>query len=129
MNTISVITTNAIGFPPFIFHKAIRFRGQNNEPMIIHNTTSGLEIINYPHFKERRRIYKTENYQVKNFDPEKVVKEGGKKFNWLTNNCEDFTSRVVNEYSDKRSIPASPQRAFWVTLAIGLLLTVIAVKA
>lgn len=128
MNTISVITTNALDFPPFVFHKAIKFRGQNNEPMIIHNTTSGLEIIDYPHFKERRRIYKTETYQVKDFDPEKVVEENSKKFNWLTNNCEDFTSRVVNKYSNKHSIPASPQRAFWVALVIGLLIILIAAK-
>ena len=127
---ITLLTTNAIGFPPFIFHKAIKFYGTDNRPYIIHRATSGAEITDYGTFMKGRHIIHEEVYPIKfQFDPLSIVKEDKKEFDWVNNNCEDFTTEVIKKTSGKNIRPSSPQRTFWLAILIIGLITLILAKS
>lgn len=125
---ITLLTTNALGYPPFIFHRAIKFYGTDNCPYIIHRATSGAEITDYGTFMKGRHILHKETYPIKyQFDPQSIVKEDKKEFDWMNNNCEDFTSEIIEKASGKTIRPSSPQRAFWFgVLAAGIVTLIIA---
>lgn len=125
---ITLITTNALGFPFFMFHRAIKFRGQNGIPMIIHNTTSGVEIISYKDFMKGRHIYRAKRYSIKDqFNPYEIIRLENQDFDWMNYNCEDFTTKLVNTYTDGHLYMSSPQRNFWMILTF-ILLTILICK-
>lgn len=127
---ITLITTNAIGFPFFMFHRAIKFRGQNGLPMVIHNTTGGVEIINYDAFMKGRHIYQSKRYSIRDqFNPYEIIKFENRDFDWMNYNCEDFTSKIINNYTSGHLYFSSPQRNFWMTLAFVLLIILILKKS
>lgn len=127
---ITLITTNAIGFPFFMFHRAIKFRGQNGSPMVIHNTTGGVEIINYDAFMKGRRVYQSKRYSIRDqFDPYEIIKFEKRDFDWMNYNCEDFTTKIINNYTNGHLCFSSPQRNFWMTLAFILLIILIIKKS
>lgn len=126
---IELITTNALGFPPFVFHRAILFHNKKGAPLIIHRTTSGAELTDYGTFMKGRQIIHREKYPVRfEFDPFTIVKEDKKPFDWMCNNCEDFTSQVVEQTSGQKMTPSSPQRATWIAVLIIILLAMILIK-
>lgn len=111
---ITLITTNALGFPPIVFHKAIRFQGTDGKYYVLHQTTTGIEIISYEKFMKDRHIYAEKNYPIRyDFEPEKIKQEDKKTFDWMNYNCEDFAAEVVESTSGKIMRPKSPQRTFW----------------
>lgn len=123
---ITLITTNAIGFPPFIFHRAIRFRAADGKTYVLHQTTTGVEILSYEKFMNGRTIYAEKSYPVRyGFDPERIKQEDKKEFDWMGNNCEDFTSEVIESASGKQMRPKSPQRAFWILILAVILVALI----
>lgn len=125
---IALITTNALGFPPFVFHRAIKFWSTDGSPLIIHRTTSGIEITDYGTFMKGRKILREETYPIRfDFDPIQIKATEPQKFDWFENNCEDFTSHVIENSCGKQMRPASPQRTIWIAVfGIILLLMVIA---
>ena len=126
---IELITTNALGFPPFIMHRAILFYNKKGQPLIMHRTTSGAEIIDYATFMQGRQILHRETFPIVfDFDPVTIVKEDTKPFDWMNNNCEDFTSQVIEQTTGKTVSPKSPQRAAWIGILIVILLTMILIK-
>lgn len=124
---IALITTNAIGFPPFVFHRAIKFWSTDGSPLIIHRTTSGIEITDYGTFMKGRKILREESYPIRfDFDPIQIKETEPQKFDWFENNCEDFASHVIENSCGKQMRPASPQRTIWIVVfGIILLLMVI----
>lgn len=127
---ITLLTTNALGFPFLIRHKAIKFTGTDNRPYIIHRTTSGVEILTYKTFMEKRHVIRHKHYPIrKEFDPNKIVTiQNRKSFNWMTNNCEDFASEVIEDVSCVKMQPHSPQRTTWIIVLAIILIAMIIVK-
>ena len=128
-NNIVLLTTNSPGFPPVVFHRAIKFWSSDNQPLIIHRTISGIEITDYGTFMKKRHILHEETIPLKiKFDPIEIKKNHQEKFDWLNNNCEDFTSEVIEETCGKHQRPASPQRCFWIALLAVILITIILLR-
>lgn len=129
-NCITLITTNALGFPLLIRHKAIKFTGEDNKEMILHRTTSGVEIISYTDFMKERHIINHRAYPVRRtFDAVQLMQKGNETtFNWMSNNCEDFTSEVIEQTTGVRMRPRSPQRTKWMIVLGLILLVMILVK-
>ena len=123
---ITLLTTNALGFIPFVFHKAIRFQSTDGQTLIIHLTTSGPELVNYDNFLTQRTVYKEKDIPVIHpFDPYDIMQNEKNQFDWMNNNCEDFTSRIEKQVTGKECLLHSPQRTFWICfLAIILILLV-----
>lgn len=124
---ITVLTTNALGFPPIVFHKAIRFKRTDGKYYVLHQTTSGIEILSFENFMKGRHIYTEKNYPIRyNFNPEQIVQEDKKTFDWMGYNCEDFTSEVIESACGKTIRPKSPQRVFWISVvAIAFIILII----
>ena len=127
---ISILTTNALGFNFLVKHKAIKFENEDNLPLILHRTTSGVEIITYNKFIQDRHIFKEKKYTItQDFDPYQIQSYyNNKPFNWITNNCEDFVADVIRDVTDNTIKPRSPQRTFWITLTAIILIAMIIVK-
>lgn len=126
---IKLLTTNALGFPPFIFHRAIKFYGTDGTPYIIHRTTSGVEITDYGTFMKGRHIIKAEQYPIRfDFDPVQIKQKDKKPFDWMSNNCEDFASQVVEKTCGIPQKPSSPQRCAWIGAVALILLLMILIK-
>lgn len=126
---IALITTNALGFPPFVFHRAIKFWTTDGTPLIIHRTTSGVEITDYGTFMKGRRIFREEQYPIRfDFDPIQIKETEPQKFDWFENNCEDFTSHVIEQSCGQKKRPASPQRVIWIVLFALLLMIMLMIK-
>lgn len=126
---IELIITNALGFPPFIMHRAILFYDKKGQQLILHKTTSGAEIVHYDTFMKGRQILHKKTYPILfNFDPVTIVKEDTKPFDWMNNNCEDFTSQVIEQTTGQTITPKSPQRTAWMSILIIILLTMILIK-
>jgi hypothetical protein len=126
---IELITTNAIGFPPFVFHRAIKFYDTKGNPLIIHRSTSGVEIVDFGTFMRNRHIISHERYPIRyTFDPVKLMKEDKKPFDWMNNNCEDFASEVIEQTTGQDMKPRSPQRCLWIGIVAVILLFMILIK-
>ena len=126
---ITLLTTNSIGFPPFVFHKAILFETQDGQPFILHQTTSGIEILNYDTFLQKRHVYLRKDYILtKPFDPERIKASETRKFDWMGYNCEDFVSKVIEQNTGKHIICKSPQRTFWMILLALTLISLILLR-
>ena len=126
---ITLITTNAIGFPPFVFHRAIKFYDTEGNPVIIHRSTSGVEIVDYGTFMKGRHIISQEEYPIRyTFDPISIMQKDDKRFDWMNNNCEDFAYEVVEQTTGKPMKPHSPQRCLWIGITAVILLLMILAK-
>lgn len=127
---ITLLTTNALGFPFLIRHKAIKFTGEDNKPYIIHRTTSGVEIISYEQFMKQRHIILHKRYPLRRkFDAQQIKTEHNQEpFDWMTNNCEDFASEVIEEVSCERMRPHSPQRVMWIAIVAIILVLMVIIK-
>ena len=114
---ITLLTTNALGFPPFVFHQAIKFYGTDNHALVIHRSTSGVEIVDYNAFMKGRHIIRKKIYKVTHpFDPYYIQMCDNKPFDWMNNNCEDFASEMIERTTDKRIYPKSMQRVIWIAI-------------
>ncbi len=114
---LTLITTNAKGYPFFIFHKAVKYKDENNTDKILHFCHDGIEILDYEKFMEGRKIYKEKTYKcTKYFNAEEYAANYKKPFHWAQNNCEDFASQVINDHCGKQIRITSPQTASWVGL-------------
>ena len=128
-NYITLLTTNSVGFPPFILHRAIKFYTTDGTPYILHQTVTGIEIIEYEKFIKERTIYNERQYPIKyNFDPVSIKAHDKKDFDWMSNNCEDFTSEIIESSCGKQLRPKSPQRTFWMTVFAIILITLVITK-
>lgn len=129
-NYITLITTNAKGFPLLIKHKAILFEGENGQPYIIHRTTSGVEIITLQEFMKERHIINHKRYPIRReFHAQTILaKYNQEPFDWMSNNCEDFTSRVIEDVACTPMRPHSPQRTAWIIVLAIILITMILIK-
>ena len=127
---LTLLTTNAIGFPFLIRHKAIKFTDETNTTKVIHRTTSGVEILSYKKFMNERHIINHKTYPLhREFDAETIlVKYNQKPFNWMSNNCEDFTSQVIEETCQVEMTPHSPQRRNWIIVLAVILILMILIK-
>ena len=126
---IILLTTSALGFLPFVVHKAIKFYTIDGQPYVLHLTTSGTELVDFDSFLKNRTIYAEEDIPVKeSFDPEYILAHDKRKFDWMNNNCEDFTSRVVSKATGKKCFICSPQRTFWMGLLLLILITLILIR-
>lgn len=129
-NRITLLTTNAIGFPFIVRHKAIKFTDENNTTKVIHRTTSGVEILSYNVFMKERHIINHKAYPLRReFDAESLlVKYNHEPFNWMSNNCEDFTSDVIKETCGVEIRPRSAQRTNWIIVLGVILILMILIK-
>ena len=127
---ITLLTTNALGFPFLIRHKAIKFTGDDNGQYIIHRTTSSVEIISYEQFMTQRHITSHKRYPLRrDFNPQQIMIEQNKKpFDWMTNNCEDFASEVVEQVTGETMRPHSPQRILWIIVVALILIFMVTIK-
>jgi hypothetical protein len=76
-----------------------------------------------------REILHRETFPIVfDFDPATIVKEDTKPFDWMNNNCEDFTSQIIEQTTGQTITPKSPQRAAWIGILIVILLTMILIK-
>ncbi len=126
---IELLTTNALGFPPIVFHRAIKFYSKDNKPYIVHRTTTGAEILDYKTFMKDRYIIHQEPFPIRfEFNPVEIVSKDTKPFDWMNNNCEDFASEVVEQTSGVPMKPRSPQRTTWMIILAMILITIILVK-
>lgn len=129
-NYITLITTNAKGFPILIKHKAILFEDENKHPYIIHRTTSGVEIITLQEFMKGRHIINHKQYPIRReFNAQTILaKYNQEPFDWMSNNCEDFTSHVIEDIACTPMRPYSRQRTAWIIVLAIILITMILIK-
>lgn len=129
-NYITLLTTNAKGFPLFIKHKAILYEDKSGLPYIIHRTTSGVEIITLQEFMKERHVINHQQYPIRReFQPQAILaKYNQQPFDWMNNNCEDFTSRVVEDIACVPMRPYSPQRTTWIIILAIILIIMILIK-
>ena len=126
---IALIITNSPGFPPVVFHRAIKFYPDGITPYIIHRTRTGVEILHYDTFMQKRHILHQESIPlIEEFDAIRIRNKYNTKFDWLNNNCEDFTSEVIEEKCGRKSKIASPQRFAWISLLAIILITLVLLR-
>lgn len=117
-NNIYLLITNSTNVPFCVYHRAIAY-DYNGNTKVIHNTYGGIEIINYDNFCKERHIYHAKPYPlIKPLNTRQIVEEHPEKFHPITNNCEDLTSDIINEYTTHHCACRSPQRTFWITTTI-----------
>lgn len=117
-NNIQLLITNSTNVPICVYHRAIAY-DYNGKKKVIHNTYGGIEIIDFDNFCRERHIYRTKHYPLlKPLNTRQIVEQHAAPFHPVTNNCEDLTSEILNEYTPHHCLCRSPQRLFWITITI-----------
>lgn len=115
-----VLTATSLRFK-LIRHKAIMYN-DGRQDMVLHMNEDGVFLLPLASFlAQGRQILKQEEHQCENIQQitDYYVRHADDKFSYLTNNCEQFVNRFLNEIGEDVIIE-SPQRDLLFLSAFGI---------